>query len=258
MMVLFFFLPYFLMYFRKIIGPRPLCLSIFRVPRASIVRIFQYWLEALRAGASPHIYSYSCDCIRSYVRTSCPKSSTCFFFSDISIFLRRKCYTRFFFSDISIFPKLYAMRYMDHGFVSLRRPWIRPPWNRPAWIRPPWNRPSAREATLRKRRERDRDRRARESSEQREARLSRRRLADRDRARARRGSETATQREVRLARRRIADRSRRVSQSQLTEEREARLHQLRVTQQQRIATESTEEREARLQQVRVTQQQRCY
>ena len=62
--------------------------------------------------------------------------------------------------------------------------------------------------------------------------------------------------EVRLARRRIADRSRRVSQSQSTEEREARLHQLRVTQQQRIATESTEEREARLQQVRVTWQQR--
>ena len=79
-------------------------------------------------------------------------------------------------------------------------------------------------------------------AEQREARLSRRRLADRERARACRGSETATQREVRLARRRIADRSRRVSQSQSTEEREARLHQLRVTQQQRIATESTEER----------------
>ena len=66
---------------------------------------------------------------------------------------------------------------------------------------------SAREAALRKRRERDRDRRAGESSEQREARLSRRKLADRERARARRGSETATQREVRLARRRIADRS---------------------------------------------------
>ena len=69
-------------------------------------------------------------------------------------------------------------------------------------------------------------------------------------------SETATQMEVRLARRRIADRSRRVSQSQSTEERAARLHRLRVTQQQRIATESTEEREARLQQVRVTRQQR--
>ena len=51
-----------------------------------------------RAGASPpsrtaaiiflyiylFIYIYPC-------RTSCPKSSTCFFFSDISIFLRRKC-----------------------------------------------------------------------------------------------------------------------------------------------------------------------
>ena len=55
------------------------------------------------------------------VRTSCPKSSMCFFFSDISIFLRRKCYTRFFFSDISIFPNLYAMHgagAMRHGFVS--------------------------------------------------------------------------------------------------------------------------------------------
>ena len=87
---------------------------------------------------------------------------------------------------------------------------------------------SAREAALRKRRERDRDRRARESSEQREARLSRHRLADRERARARHGSETAMQREVRLARRRIADRSSHVSQSQSIEEREARLHQLRV------------------------------
>ena len=53
-----------------------------------------------------YIYLYPC-------RTSCPKSSTCFFFSDISIFLRRKCYTGFFFSDIS---NLYAMR---HGFVRL-------------------------------------------------------------------------------------------------------------------------------------------
>ena len=68
-----------------------------------------------RAGASPpsrtaaiiflyiylfiYIYLYPC-------RTSCPKSSTCFFFSDISIFLCRKLYTCFFFSDISIFRKL--------------------------------------------------------------------------------------------------------------------------------------------------------
>ena len=44
-----------------------------------------------------------------------------------------------------------------------------------------------------------------------------------------------------------------------TEEREARLHQLSVTQRQRIAaesTEETEEREARLQQLSVTQRQR--
>ena len=53
------------------------------------------------------IYLYPC-------RTSCPKSSTCFFFSDISIFLRRKClYTPFFFSN------LYAIHgAMRHGFVS--------------------------------------------------------------------------------------------------------------------------------------------
>ena len=38
-------------------------------------------------------YLYPC-------RTSCPKSSTCFFFSDISIFLRRKYVTRISFSPI--------------------------------------------------------------------------------------------------------------------------------------------------------------
>ena len=48
------------------------------------------------------------------------------------------------------------------------------PWIRPAWIRPPEKLHFAR----------DRDRRARESFEQREARLSR--LADREKARARR------------------------------------------------------------------------
>ena len=35
-------LPYCLVYFRKIIGPRPLCLN--SVPRASIVRIFQLFI----------------------------------------------------------------------------------------------------------------------------------------------------------------------------------------------------------------------
>ena len=86
----------------------------------------QHSLVIGRAGASPpsrtaaiiflYIYLYIYPC-----RTSCPKSSTCFFFSDISIFLRRKCYTRFFFSDISIFPNLYAMRhgFVSHGFVRL-------------------------------------------------------------------------------------------------------------------------------------------
>ena len=59
----------------------------------------------------------------------------------------------------------------------IRLPWIRPPWNRPAWIRPPWIHPPEKLHFAKE--ERDRDRRARESSEQREARLSRRRLADR-------------------------------------------------------------------------------
>ena len=45
-------------------------------------------------------------------RRSCPKSSTCFSFSDISIFLRRKCYTRFLFSRISIFRHL--CMYVQH------------------------------------------------------------------------------------------------------------------------------------------------
>ena len=68
-----------------------------------------------RAGASSPSRTNSMIFLR-VVRTSCPKSSTCFFFSDISIFLHRKCYTRFFFSGISIFRNLcmYAMR---HGIV---------------------------------------------------------------------------------------------------------------------------------------------
>ena len=121
---------------------------------------------------------------------------------------------------------------MHSAYSACYAPWIRQPWISSAMESSSVDSSavdsSVREAALRKRRERDRDRRARESSEQREARLSRRRLADRERTRAHRGSETATQREVRLARRRIADRSRRVSKSQSTEEREARLHQLRV------------------------------
>ena len=127
---------------------------------------------------------------------------------------------------------------MRHGFVShgFRTSWIRPPWRivqrgfvrhgivQRGFVR----RRLIRQRSCTSKKKRKGDRRARESSEQRKARLSRRRLADRERARARRGTETATQREVRLARRRIADRSRRVSQSQSTEEREACLHQLRV------------------------------
>ena len=87
---------------------------------------------------------------------------------------------------------------------------------------------SAREAALRKRRERDRDVRVLNKGRLDSLGAELQKVADRESARARRGLETATQREVRLARRRIADRSRRVSQSQSIEEREARLHQLRL------------------------------
>ena len=91
--------------------------------------MFMLYLAIIgRAGASPpsrtaaiiflyiylYIYLYISAC-----RTSCPKSSTCFFFSDISIFLRRKCYTS------PIFPN-HAWPYganaaMRHGFVSLAK-----------------------------------------------------------------------------------------------------------------------------------------
>ena len=148
-----------------------------------------------RAGASPPSGTwYSCDYFYIYIyiyircRTSCPKSSTCFFFSDISIFLRRKCYTvsfspifQYFLTYVcNMHTCICAYAHAMHHAPWIRPPWIRPPWNRPpwnrpAWIRPPWNMESssvdssavdssAREAALRKRRERDRDRRARESS----------------------------------------------------------------------------------------------
>ena len=58
------------------------------------------------------------------------------------------------------------------------------------------------EDALRRRRERERERRARETPEQREARLSQRRLRDRERARERLAAETAEEREARLSRRR--------------------------------------------------------
>ena len=156
-----------------------------------------------RAGASPpsrtnsmiFLYIYLYIYLYPFNRTSCPKSSTCFFFSDISIFLRRKCYTRFFFSGISIFRNLhtyvriyvihtYAMR---HGIVR-RPPWILlfflpfpracAPRGKNGWLaRLGFFGPEGR--VLNKGR-----------------RDSERRLAYRDRPRARRGSETATQRKL--------------------------------------------------------------
>ena len=59
-----------------------------------------------------YIYIY----LYPFVRTSRPKSSTCLFFYDISIFLRRKCYKHFFFSGISIFRNL-CMYTMRHGIA---------------------------------------------------------------------------------------------------------------------------------------------
>ena len=62
------------------------------------------------SGRNIYIYIYLYPC-----RTSCPKSSTCFFFSDISIFLHRKCFTRFFFSGISIFRNLCIYIYIYYN-----------------------------------------------------------------------------------------------------------------------------------------------
>ena len=86
---------------------------------------------------------------------------------------------------------------------------------------------STRDFVLRRRREQDRERRARESAEEREVRLARRRVRDRQRARERRASETAVQREVRLVSRRIRDRARRTAESE--ERRGVRLDQLECT-----------------------------
>ena len=67
-------------------------------------------------------------------------------------------------------------------------------------------------------------------------------------------TELAEEREARLQQLRVAHQQRVSAES--AEEREARLHQLRVAQQQRVSAESAEEREARLHQLRVVQQQR--
>ena len=62
-------------------------------------------------------FSFTCIIIYLYpCRTSCPKCSMCFFLSDISIFLRRKCYTRLFFSGILIFRNVCT--YINYNFSS--------------------------------------------------------------------------------------------------------------------------------------------
>ena len=67
-------------------------------------------------------------------------------------------------------------------------------------------------------------------------------------------AETPEERDARLHQLRVGQQQRRAAETQ--EERDARLHQLRVGQQQRRAAETQEERDARLHQLRVGQQQR--
>ena len=73
-----------------------------------------------------------------------------------------------------------------------------------------------REGALRRRRERESERRASETPEQREARLSQRRLRDRGWARQRRATEAAEEREARPARGRVRSRARRGTESEET------------------------------------------
>ena len=71
----------------------------------------------------------------------------------------------------------------------------------------------SREDALRRRTEREREHCARETPEQRDARLYQRRLRDRERARERLATETAEEREARLARRRVQAKSRLAAES---------------------------------------------
>ena len=99
----------------------------------------------------------------------------------------------------------------------------------------------SREDALRRRREREREHRARETPEQREARLQQRRLRDREWARERLATETAEEREARLARRRVQAKSRLAAESG-----ETQLEHLRSYRERRIAAQSSDEREAYL------------
>ena len=71
----------------------------------------------------------------------------------------------------------------------------------------------SREDALRRRRERERECRARQTPEQREARLYQRRLRDRERARERLATETAEEREAHLGRPFVGDRARGAAES---------------------------------------------
>ena len=129
------------------------------------------------------------------------------------------------------------------------------------------------ERRLARDRARRRQRLTLETAEQRQARLTQRRLhraseteearqhrlaRDRARRRHRLASETAEEREARLSRRRVRDQARRQRRlaTETPEEREGRLHQSRVREQQRLDAETPDEREGRLHQLRVSQQQR--
>ena len=93
----------------------------------------------------------------------------------------------------------------------------------------------SREDALRRRTEREREHCARETPEQRDARLYQRRLRDRERARERLATETAEEREARLARRRVQAKSRLAAESG-----ETQLEHLRSYRERRIVVQRRE------------------
>ena len=107
---------------------------------------------------------------------------------------------------------------------------------------------------LRRRRETERDCRARETVEERECRLFKRRARDRKRANERLTSNTSAQSNIKLGKRRLQQRD--VYASFAVKRRYARIESVTNAQRQRIAAQSPEERDARLQQLRTAQEQR--
>ena len=126
------------------------------------------------------------------------------------IFVNRTSSTRFFLSEKHF--KFLHRKFLNASINSRKGPTTLSAMD--------WSREDA----LRRRRERERERRASETSEQREARVSRQRLRDRERARQRLATETGEEREARLTRSRVRARARRAAESE--EMQQARLQQL--------------------------------